>query len=164
MDDSALPDEILDAELTGVPDSMEINDRQTDLAESAATMHHEPRPEFPVETPIQEAQRKEPTPELPTQITPTSRAKRLRDPLSERNPNPSTPVRPASKRPAYDQEENEPSTPTPGRKKIKASRAPVVNVGRSPTASVASPVVSPVASPLASSYTGDEDMDDDDAL
>lgn len=164
MDDSVLTDDTNEPESRGVTDSIEINDRLTSLAETPVALHQESRPDSPAETPIQEAQQKEPSPEIPTQLTPTSRAKRLRDPLSERNSNPSTPVRPASKRPAYDQEEEEPSTPTPGRKKIKASRAPVVNVGRSPAASVASTVASPVASPVASSYIGDEDMEDDDVL
>ncbi|TID15122.1 hypothetical protein E6O75_ATG08375 [Venturia nashicola] len=163
IDDSTLRDDT-PARSRGVPNNMEVNDRPADLAETPVAVHHEPLSESPGETLIQESQRQEPIPEIPIQITPTSRAKRLRDPLSERNPNPSTPVRLSSKRPAYDQEEDESSTPTPERKKIKASRARVVNVGRSPAASVASFVATPVPSPIASSYVGSEDMDDDDAL
>lgn len=143
---------------------MEVNDGPAVLTVTPTEVHLKPRPESPAETPMQQAQRKEPSPDFSTHTTPTARAKRLRNPLSERNPNLSTPVRPSSKRPAHDQEEDEPSTPTPGRKKIKASRAPVVNVGRSPAASVASLVATPVASPTASSYVGEEDMDVDDAL
>ncbi|KAE9993975.1 hypothetical protein EG327_002015 [Venturia inaequalis] len=164
IDDSTLRDDTMRPESRGAPNSMEVNDRPAGPAKTPIVVHHEPRPESPTETPIQDAQRKDSTPEFTTQTTPTSRAKRLRDPLSERHPNLSRPVRPSSKRPACDQEEDEPSTPTPGRKKIKASRASVVNVGRSPAASVASPVATPVATPTASSYVGDEDMDDDDAL
>lgn len=159
-DGSALPDNTLDAESIGVPDSMDNSNRSTVQAETPVTVHHEPRLESPVQIPMQEAQRQEPTPEAPNLITPAPHAKRHRDPLSERNPNPSTPIRPTSKRPAQDHEEDESSTPTPVRKKIKASRAPVVHVGRSPATSVASPV----APPVTSSYVGDEDMDDDDAL
>ncbi|QDS74976.1 hypothetical protein FKW77_005197 [Venturia effusa] len=163
-DGSALPDDTLDGEPIGVSDSLEVDKRLTGQAKTPVTTNHETQSESPAKTSVQDAQRSEPTRELPIQAPLTSRAKRPRDPLAERNSNPSTPVRPTSKRPAHDHEDDEPFTPTPDRKKIKASRASVVNVGRSPTTSVISPSATPAASPLASSYIGDEDMDDDDAL
>lgn len=159
---SALLDNNHAAEVTTIPDSMDANG-SISPEETPATMHQLSQSQLhaQTETVVEAAQRKELTPDLPTQVTPTSRAKRVRDPLTERNLNPSTPVRPTSKRPACDDDEDEPSTPTPGRKKMKASRARIVNVGRSPTASIASLVASPVAS---SSVGADEDMYDDDHL
>jgi hypothetical protein len=150
--DSDLPRNIEDVEPMAVPDSMENNAQRMDLEDTSTEMHQQPRPHSRPEILAEKIQREQLFHQTTLQHTPTSRAKRFRSALSERNPNPSTLVRPTSKRLAHDQED-EPTTPAPGRKKIKASRAPVVNVGRSPTTSVVS-------------FFGDgaEDMDEDDDL
>jgi hypothetical protein len=122
-----------------VPDSMDLEYTQTAIQQQ----RDQSRSQSQAKALAESAQQKELFPEIVAQVAPTSHTKRLRGPLSERDLNPSTPVRPTSKRSA-NAREDEPSTPSPSRKKIKASRAPVVNVGRSPTLSVASFLVGDV--------------------
>jgi hypothetical protein len=138
VDVAALPGNAQGAEPMAVPDSMENAAGQMDSEATQNAMQQ--RQHSQTDVLAEEAQQKELATETRTRITPISRIKRLRSPLSKRNPIPSTPVQPTSKR-HIEREEDEPSTSTPGRKKIKSSRASIVNVGLSPTHSVTSYMV-----------------------
>lgn len=147
-----LPRNIEDVKQMTVPASMGNDTQLMDLEDTPTEMHQQPRPHSRTEILAEETEREQLSHQITMQQTSTSREKGLRSALSKPNPNLSTPVRPTSKRFAHNQED-EPTTRAPVRKKIKASRAPVVNVGRSPTTSVVS-------------FFGDngEDMDEDEQL
>jgi hypothetical protein len=121
-----------------VPDSMEEYAGPIDSEETPTVKRHN----LLAAKHADQVQSEDLTTELANQVTST-RQKRGRTALTKRDPNPSTPVRTSARKRVYQaeaDEEDEPLTPTPAGKKIKCSRAPVVNVGRSPTHSMISVV------------------------